>query len=821
MPTNPRRKSDAARRANQIIRSRTVLVMLLLGVVTFLLLFWKLYDLQIVRHEEMQGKAVNQQTREVVVTASRGSILDRDGNVLAVSATAESLYISPKDIAAYVESQEKAIAEAAAKAAEKGQSYTAPEVRDQSYIARGLSRITGVDQAKIEGRIEEVNNQYVEVKKKMEQAMADEVRRFINGEIDEEGNELITVNEKGEKVLKSNPKKGPSKLQGVWLNPDSKRYYPYSSLAANVVGFVNSENQGGVGLEAKYNSALEGTAGLTVSAKDNAGNDMLYQYEQYYDAQDGQNLVLTIDVEVQSYLEKGIESMLEKFDAANGATGIVMDVNSGAILGMASYPNYDSNQYGMILDTTLQEKLDAKLGEIEKNRGSYESEEAYEAAVAAAKSNAVNTSWRNKCIDSTYEPGSTFKPITLAAVLEEGLVNMNTTFNCTGSVKVGKWTIGCSKKTGHGIQDLKTATGNSCNPAFINMGQRIGGETYYEYLEAFGLTEPTHVDMIGEAKGIISRTNLVNDPASLASYAFGQTFNVTPIALIRAQAACINGGYLYTPYVVEQVVDGEGNLISQHDATPVRQVISEESSARVRECLEYVVASGTGKNGRVAGYRIGGKTGTADKTETRNTTKEVVVSFMCFAPADDPQYIMLLTMDTPSRETGVYVSGGNMVAPTASSIMADILPALGVEPDYTEEELAAMDAAVPNVVGQVLDGAKMKLDAAHFAYRTVGNGTTVTDQVPAGGAIVPNNATVVLYLGEEKPDALCTVPNVVGLTAAQANQAMTNAGLILKMSGTISGSGNIHAISQNTASGTELEAGSIVEVHFGDSTVLD
>ena len=821
MSTNPRRKSDAARHANQIIRSRTMLVMLLLGVVTFLLLFWKLYDLQIVRHEEMQGKAVNQQTREVVVTASRGSILDRDGNVLAVSATAESLYISPKDIAAYVESQEKTIAEAAAKAAEKGQSYTAPEVRDQKYIARGLSRITGVDQAKIEGRMEEVNNQYVEVKKKMEQAMADEVRRFINGEIDEEGNELITVNEKGEKVLKTNPKKGPSKLQGVWLNPDSKRYYPYSSLAANVVGFVNSENQGGVGLEAKYNSALEGTAGLTVSAKDNAGNDMLYQYEQYYDAQDGQNLVLTIDVEVQSYLEKGIESMLEKFDAANGATGIVMDVNSGAILGMASYPNYDANQYGMILDPALQTKLDAKLEEIEKNRSSYESEESYEAAVAAAKSNAVNTSWRNKCIDSTYEPGSTFKPITLAAALEEGLVNLNTTFNCTGSVKVGKWTIHCSKKAGHGIQDLKTATGNSCNPAFINMGQRIGGETYYEYLEAFGLTEPTDVDMIGETKGISSRTNLINDPSSLASYAFGQTFTVTPIALIRAQAACVNGGYLYTPYVVEQVVDGEGNLISQHDATPVRQVISEESSARVRECLEYVVASGTGKNGRVAGYRIGGKTGTADKTETRYTTKEVIVSFMCFAPADDPQYIMLLTMDTPSRNTGVYVSGGNMVAPTASSIMADILPALGVEPDYTEEELAAMDAAVPNVVGQVLDGAKMKLDATHFACRTVGSGTTVTDQVPAGGAIVPNNATVVLYLGEEKPDALCTVPNVVGLTAAQANQVMTNAGLILKMSGTISGSGNIHAISQNTVSGTQLEAGSIVEVHFGDSTVLD
>ena len=822
MPTNPRRKSDAARRANQVVRSRTMLVMILLGVVTFVLLFWKLYDLQINRHEEMQGRAVNQQTREVVVTASRGTIYDRNGNVLAASATAESLYISPKEILAYVKSQEETIKAAAEKAAEKGEDYTAPEVRDQAYIARGLSRITDVDQGYLEKRMEETNNQYVEVKKKMEQAIADEVRRFINGEIDEEGNELTTVNDEGKTVLKSNPKKSPTKLQGVWLNPDSKRYYPYSSLAANVLGFVNGENVGGVGLEAKYNSTLEGTAGMTVSAKNAGGTELLYQFEQYYDAEDGSDLMLTIDVEVQSYLEKGIESMLEKFDAANGATGIVMDVNSGAILGMASYPNYDSNQYGMILDTTLQEKLDTTLAEIEANRDSYETEEKYQEALSKAKSNAVNTSWRNKCIDSTYEPGSTFKPITLAAVLEEGLVNMNTTFNCTGSVKVGKWTIHCSKKAGHGIQDLQTATGNSCNPAFINMGQRLGGETYYEYMEAFGLTEATGVDMIGETKGIASKTNLMNDAASLASYAFGQTFTVTPLELIRAQAACINGGYLYTPYVVEQILDDEGNLISQHDATPIRQVISEETSAKVRECLEYVVASGTGKNGQVAGYRIGGKTGTADKTETRNTTKEVVVSFMCFAPADDPQYIMLLTMDTPSRNTGVYVSGGNMVAPTASGIMADILPVLGVEPDYTEEELAAMDAAVPNVMGQTTETAKAKLDAAHFAYRIVGSGTTVTDQLPAGGAIVPNNATIVLYMGEEKPDTPSVVPNVVGLSAANANKAMTDAGLILKMSGTIStSSGNVHAISQAVTAGTEMERGSVVEVHFGDSTVLD
>ena len=822
MPTNSRRKSDAARRANQVVRSRTVLVMVLLGVCTFLLLFWKLYDLQINRHEELQGRAVNQQTLSAVVTASRGAIYDRSGYIMAASATAETVLLSPRDVAAYVKSQEKSIEEAREKAAEKGQTYTAPQVRDQVYIARGLSRILGVDQEKIEKWMADTDDAYVIVKKKVEQAETDQVRRFMNGEIDQEGNELTFVNEDGRTVLKENPKKSPTKLQGIWLQPDSKRYYPYSSLAANVLGFVNADNQGGVGLEAKYNDVLEGTAGMTVSAKNAAGTEMLYQFEQYYDAEDGHDLVLTLDVEVQSYLEKGIESMLEKFDAANGATGIVMDVNTGAIVGMASYPNYDSNQYGMILDTTLQEALDKSLAEIEKNRSSYESEEAYQEAVSAARSNAVNTAWRNKCIDSTYEPGSTFKPITLAAALEEGLVNKNSTFNCTGSVKVGKWTIHCSKKAGHGLQSLEVAVGNSCNPAFINIGQRLGGEKFYEYMQAFGLTEPTGVDMIGETKGIVSKTSLMNDAASLASYSFGQTFNVTPLELIRAQAACINGGYLYTPSVVEQELDGEGNVVYQHEATPVRQVISEETSTTVRECLEYVVASGTGRNGQVAGYRIGGKTGTADKTATRNTTKEVVVSFMCFAPADDPQYIMLITMDTPSRNTGVYVSGGNMVAPTASSIMADILPVLGVEPDYTAEDLAGMDAAVPNVVGKTAADAKSILESAGFSCRTVGDGETVTDQTPAGGAIVPNNATVVLYLGVEKNNTPRVMPNVVGRTASEANKVLADAGLIMKVSGaTTASAGNVRAISQSVAEGTELEAGTVVTIQFGDSSVLD
>ena len=804
--TSPR-KSEAARRANQVIRSRTLLMMVLLGIVTFLLLFWKLYDLQINQHDELQEKAVAQQTRSTVVTASRGTIYDRNGLPLAISATAETVCVSPKDIVEYVEEQREKQEAAAAKAKEKGEAYIPGQVRDETYIARGLERLLGVDQETILKKMERTFSQYEMVKKKVDQEIANDVRRFINGEIDDEGNEVP----EGQRV----------KLRGVWMQPDAKRYYPYGSLAANVIGFVDGDNQGGVGLEAKYNSVLSGTAGLTVTAKNAAGSDLLYQYEQYYDAENGKNLVLTLDSNIQYYLEKGIESMADKFDAANGATGIVMDVNTGAILAMASYPNYDLNDYGTVYDEKLQAKLDSTLAALEQNKGSYTTEEDYQAAVSKAASNILNTQWRNKCIDSTYEPGSTFKPLTLAAALEEGVVNMNTTFTCTGSIKVQGWSkpIGCSRRSGHGTQTLEVATGNSCNPAFITMGLKIGTDRYYDYLESFGLMEPTGVDMIGEVSGIFSsRAQFNTNVVSLASYAFGQTFNVTPLALIRAQAACINGGYLYTPYVVDQILDDDGNIVSQHDSTPVRQVISEETSAKVRQCLKYVVAQGTGKNGQVAGYRIGGKTGTADKTGTG----DVVVSFMCFAPADDPQVIMLITMDTPSRTTGTYVSGGNMVAPTASQVMGEILPYLGIEPDYTADQLVGADATVPNVVGKTAEEAKAKLESVGFAYKTVGSGDTVTDQTPAGGAIIPNNATVILYLGAEKSSELCTVPNVVGRTASEANQALTNAGLIMKVTGaTSTSSGNVHAISQSVPEGTQVEAGSVITVRFGDSSVLD
>lgn len=808
MAIHPRRKSDAARRANQIVRSRTVLVMLLLGIVTFAALFWRLYDLQIRQHAELQEKAISQQTRSAVVSASRGTIYDRNLNTLAISATAETVLVSPLDIEKSVESQKEEQAKAAQKAADKGQDYTPPVLRDQSYIARGLSRILGLEQGAIEERMEKTNSQYEILKKKTDQTISDEVRRFINGEIDPEGNEV--------------PEKQRVKLRGVWLQPDSKRHYLYSSLASGVIGFVNGDGIGSVGLEVKYDDTLTGTAGYTISARNASGSELLYNYEQYYDAENGHSLVLTLDANVQLSLENGLENMLKKYDAKNGGTGIVMDVNTGAIIAMASYPNYDLNDYSTIFDAALQKKLDADLEKIDANRSTYESEKAYADARAKAINSAMQSQWRNKCIDSTYEPGSTFKPITLAAALEEGKVSKSSTFYCGGYTTVPGWSdrIWCSNHSGHGQQTLIEAVGHSCNPAFIKMGLSIGTETYYKYLKSFGLMDKTGIDMIGEVKGLFVDEDYFNSQVvSLASYSFGQTFNVTPIELIRAQAACINGGYLYEPYIVDQVLDEDGNVLSQHDTTPVRQVISEETSAIVREALEYVVSSGSGKNGQVAGYRIGGKTGTADKTGTRKTTREVVVSFMCFAPADDPQYIMLLTMDTPSRNTGTAVYGGTMVAPTASQIMGEILPALGIEPDYSAEELSGADAAVPYVVGKTAEEAKAALKSAGFTYRTVGSGETVTDQTPAGGAIVPNNASVVLYLGAEKSDTPSTVPDVTGKTPTEANKALTNAGLIMKVAGATSASGgSVTAISQSAEAGSQLPAGSVVTVRFGVRT---
>ena len=747
---NSNRKNENVRRANRIIQTRSFVLMILMGVVMFVLLFFRLFDLQITRHEELQGKAVNQQTRRTVVTANRGTIYDAGGNILAISSSAETIILSPLEIDNAVNDTEDPV------------SWT------KESLAAGLAEILGKDASAIRKRMDNVKSQYEVIQLRADEDTAAKVRSYVD----------------------------ENKIAGVHLVADTKRYYPYGSLAAQVIGFVGDENTGLYGLEAYYEKELEGQSGLVISSKDQAENDMLYTYEQYFAAKNGSDLTLTLDTTIQYYLEKGIESMVDKFSAANGASGIVMDAKTGGILAMASYPNYDLNDFLTVSDQTLQERIE---------RG--------ESTVADMQL----LQWRNKALNDTYEPGSTFKILTLSAALEEGVVDKTTTVNCGGSVSISGYTIHCSNKNGHGLQTLVQSVGNSCNPAFINYGLRIGSEKFYEYMRSFGLMNTTGIDLGGEAVGVFAADSSFTQ-LDLACYAFGQNFTVTPLALIAAQAACVNGGYLHTPYLVERITDSDGNVTYRHDDTPVRQVISEQTSATVRECLEYVVASGTGKNGQVAGYRIGGKTGTADKGQTG----DVVVSFLCFAPADDPQVIMLITMDTPSRATGTYVSGGNMVAPTASTVMAEILPYLGVEPSYSAEELLGMDTTVPNVIGMSVEEAKAKLKDRALSYKIVGDGETITDQTPAGGAIIPGKSSVILYAGEEKSTGKCVVPHLIGKTPSEANTTATAAGLLIRFSGTTgSESSSVRVLSQSIDEGTEVEAGTVITVQLGDTSVTD
>ena len=747
---NSNRKNENVRRANRIIQTRSFVLMILMGVVMFVLLFFRLFDLQITRHEELQGKAVNQQTRRTVVTANRGTIYDAGGNILAISSSAETIILSPLEIDNAVNDTENPV------------SWT------KESLAAGLAEILGKDASAIRKRMDNVKSQYEVIQLRADEDTAAKVRSYVD----------------------------ENKIAGVHLVADTKRYYPYGSLAAQVIGFVGDENTGLYGLEAYYEKELEGQSGLVISSKDQAENDMLYTYEQYFAAKNGSDLTLTLDTTIQYYLEKGIESMVDKFSAANGASGIVMDAKTGGILAMASYPNYDLNDFLTVSDQTLQERIE---------RG--------ESTVADMQL----LQWRNKALNDTYEPGSTFKILTLSAALEEGVVDKTTTVNCGGSVNIAGYTIHCSNKNGHGLQTLVQSVGNSCNPAFINYGLRIGSEKFYEYMRSFGLMNTTGIDLGGEAVGVFAADSSFTQ-LDLACYAFGQNFTVTPLTLIAAQAACVNGGYLHTPYLVERITDSDGNVTYRHDSTPVRQVISEQTSATVRECLEYVVASGTGKNGQVAGYRIGGKTGTADKGQTG----DVVVSFLCFAPADDPQVIMLITMDTPSRATGTYVSGGNMVAPTASTVMAEILPYLGVEPSYSAEELLGMDTTVPNVIGMSVEEAKAKLKDRALSYKIVGDGETITDQTPAGGAIIPGKSSVILYAGEEKSTGKCVVPHLIGKTPSEANTTATAAGLLIRFSGTTgSESSSVRVLSQSIDEGTEVEAGTVITVQLGDTSVTD
>lgn len=766
-PATDRNTEFYARQATRTVRRRTFWLMLVLGILAFVVLFFKLYDLQIIQHKQMQTRALDQQTSQTVVSAFRGTIYDRNGSQLAVSVSAEDVVMSPfhmkKQRDEEAERLEKIRLENAQLAeGEKKKSVDTIVLWDYDSLAAKLADILDLSQDDIRERMNNTNSQYELLAKKVDEDTADQIRQLIN-DLNIEGLDLVAT---------------------------SRRVYPYGSLASHILGFVGAENTGLYGLESRYDQYLQGQSGLVVSAKDVKGNPLPYEYEQYFAAQSGQDVVLTLDANVQYYLEKYVGEMADKYGAENGATGIVMDVKTGGILGMVSYPTYDLNNAFTVQNDQFKKDLTDTSDQLMKQ-------------------------WRNKALNDTYEPGSTFKILTMSAAMEEGLINMNTTYTCTGGIHVSDATIHCTGT--HGTQTLKEAAAHSCNPAFITFGLQLGNEKFYEYMNDFGLMSGTGIDLDGEATGVFASPESFTQ-LDLACYAFGQNFNVTPIALIAAQAACVNGGYLHTPYLVEQIVDSDGSITYQHDTTPVRQVVSEETSAHVRECLEYVVSDGTGRNGQVKGYRVGGKTGTADKGQTG----DLVVSFVSFAPADDPQVIILVTMDTPSRSAGTSVSGGSMVAPVNSKIMADILPYLGIEPTYSAEELLGADTTVPYVIGSSVEDAKSRVESRGFTCKVVGSGNTITDQTPAGGAVIPGKSTVILYAGAEKPNTMYTVPQLVGKTAAEANVAATNAGLLVRFSGaTQTTSGNIRVLSQSLEAGQQVPAGTVITVQLGDTNMSD
>ena len=779
-------------RANRTILRRTLVLMVLCGIVAFVPLIGTLYHLMITEHDYYNEKAIKNQTRSTNLTATRGVIYDANMNVLASSSTVETVFIDPNEIAEQMKQPENS------------------NLLDQ--IARGLGEILDVEPSFVYEQAADKQYRYKVIKRKISEELADEVRAFIS----------------------------ENSITGVYLETDLKRYYPNSSPAAQALGFVSSDNNGSEGLEAYYNEELSGTAGKVVTSKGNYGSEMLYTYEKYYDASDGSSLITTIDSTVQAYVEKNLQNAIDKYDIKNGAFCIVMDVNTGEIKAMATLGSYDPNNYLEIYDDTtallLENERAAALALPEASAAYEAAIETYKQDVAAARM----AQWRNRCVSDGYEPGSTFKLITLASALDSGAVTLNDSFYCGGQEKfTGREQIlNCWKSAGHGAQTTAQALGNSCNIAFGHIGLRMGGDTFYDYLKSFGVMEKTGVDLPGEASGLFYERKYLNDPANygtsyLITSSFGQSFRITPMQLVRAVAAIVNGGYVLEPYIVSEVVDADGNTVEKNEKTVLRQVISQQTSETMRTLMEQVVTEGTASAAQTPGYRVGGKTGTSEKLdeydENGQQVKDKIVSFVGVAPIDDPKYVVLVALDTPAYSEnsekytvhGMYISGGLMAAPTVRDIFLDILPYLGVEPDYGSEDIRGVNFTVPDVIGMDETEAGELLAEKTITYRVVGTGSVVTDQLPVAGSQVPGNSQIILYMGAEKQATRVEVPDFIGCSVADVNYLASNAGLYVQAKGTDRTDVYVLAAYQDIDPGTEVDRGTTITVEFSSTGASD
>ena len=774
-----RKKKEYVRLRGDSGQHRRILATaIVLGAAAFIPIGLRLYSLMVSDYEYYANMALRNQTRTTAVTADRGNIYDRNMNILACSVSVENVYLDPHEL-----KQSKA---------------------DLEAISQKLGEILGVDPAWIQEQGKDITKRYKQIGAKIDEETAALIRAYINEE----------------------------NISGIHLEPDTKRYYPYGSLAAQVIGFTNASNTGSEGIEAAYNSYLEGKAGKVITTKGNNEMDMPFSYENYVNAQQGDSVVLTIDTTAQACLEKHLEEAIAKYDVQNGAFGIVMHVKTGEILAMATVGSYDPNSYMEVADPDTRSQLETlKQTYLSKQEGTLEYDTAkkiYQEALTAAQLK----QWRNRCISDGYEPGSTFKVITMASALESGAIDLNTNFFCSGSEHItGRaQLLHCWRSAGHGAEQTPQALQNSCNIAFAHIALKLGGETFYDYVKNFGILEKTGIDLAGESKGVFFDKAIVTDTdkwgtASLTSGSFGQTFKITPLQLVRGIAAVVNGGYLVEPYIVSEVVDAQGNTVLKQEPTVARQVISEETSRIMRQLLQSVVEEGTAKNASVAGYSIGGKTGTSEKIdvfdENGQRVLDKIVSFVGVAPMEDPEYIVLAALDTPSRETGIYISGGVMAAPTVGAIMEELLPYLGVKQNFTEEDAAGRMIQIEDLCGMTAKDAEKWLKEAGLGAKLQGSGDTVTAQIPAAGQYAPGDSEVMLYLEQSPEQEMTEVPDFLGMNRQQASDAAAKAGLYILVAGNNSVDLNVVVTEQSEAQNTQVPVGTTVRLTFTDTKAVD
>ena len=740
----------------KLIKQRSTILLIIIVILGFGSITCRLFYLHLIKGEELSDKAVDQQLSDTTVSAKRGSIYDRNGNTLASSASVWKVILAP----VYFEDDEQ-----------------------RRFVSQGLASILGMTESDIFELASKTDSYYQTVKRRIESDERDKILEFIDSVSDKYQN-LASV---------------------IVLEEDYKRYYPYNDFAAAVIGFTGSDGQGLAGIEYQYDSYLTGTPGRIVTENNAVGTTMPFEYQQKEDAKDGNSIVLTLDETVQHFLEKYLKQGIEEYDVVEGAVAICMDVNTGEILGMAVENSYDLNNPYEITNPDY-------LKILEKLSGT-----AYE----EKKNELLAKQWRNKAISDTYYPGSVFKIITAAAALEEGAAQLNNTFYCSGSYSPyeGVSPIGCHNRDGHGTQDFTEALCNSCNPAFMMLGKALGTEKFWEYYQSFGFNSRTGLDLPGETSGLFFSENGDMGPTDLAIGSFGQGLTVTPVEMLTAVSAVANGGDLVRPYLVSQIIDADGNVVETTEPVVKRQVISEETAAQMSKILEKNAYEGTGKNGYVAGYRIAGKTGTSEKIGQSRTedVKDYVASYCGFAPADDPQIAVLVYFDTP---TGEAYYGSQVAAPVFASIMSEICPYLGIEAQYTEEEMEYVDTVAGTYLTMGINEAQNQVREDGFSVYVCGEGDTVLAQVPEAGSKIPRGGQVVLYTTTDSTKETVTVPDLVGYTVAQVNEVAADYNINISFSGSVD-SESVYSYSQSIDPNVEVSPGTVVTVYFGNDDVDD